>query len=204
MYSTVLIETQYFPPIQTIHLIANFQNVWIEAYENYQKRSFRNRCAIATSNGVQVLSIPLKKGKNNQQPIRDVQIAYDDNWQKQHWHSLQTAYGKSPFWEFYTPQLEPIFLKKYTFLFDLNFDILTVILKILKLNKTVNVSLTESYIKNYESDSVIDLRFEKPSLYVKPYPQVFEDRHGFLPDLSVLDLIFCCGNQTLAYILAGE
>jgi hypothetical protein len=200
MYSTVLIETQYFPPIQTIHLIANSQNVWIEAYENYQKRSFRNRCAIATSNGVQLLSIPLKKGKNNQQPIRDVQIAYDDNWQKQHWHSLQTAYGKSPFWEFYTPQLEPLFFKKYPFLFDLNYDILNIILKILKLNKPVSVSLTESYIKKNEGSNMSDCRFKKPIFTAKVYPQVFTDRHGFLPNLSVLDLIFCCGNQGLSYI----
>lgn len=105
----LILEAQYFPPLDYFSKIILFNNISIEAHEHYQKGSYRNRCHIATSQGVHPLSVPLKKGKNAQMPIKEVQIAYDVNWQRLHWQSLKTAYGSAPFWEHYAPVLEPFF-----------------------------------------------------------------------------------------------
>ena len=114
--NSLIIEVQYFPPIEYFKQLFQFPHVVIEAHENYQKGSYRNRCHIANSTGIQVLSVPLRKGKNAKQPIREVAIAYDMDWQKQHWQSIRTAYGSAPFWEHYASQLEPLFFKKYDYL----------------------------------------------------------------------------------------
>ncbi len=197
-----VVETQYFPSIVFFYNIINCDALQIEAYENYQKGSYRNRCHIVTAQGIQVLSVPLKKGKNAKMPIREVEIAYDFDWQKQHRESIKTAYGSAPFWEHYAPVVLSFFDKKPQFLFDLNFDILKTILKLLKLDPIVDLKLTDSFIednqKNEKGD--VDLIFLKNKILPKSntegvvrYPQIFEDRLGFVPDLSILDLIFCAG-----------
>ena len=159
--------------------------------------------------------MPLRKGKNAKQPIREVAIAYDMDWQKQHWQSLQTAYGSAPFWEHYAPQLEPFFLKRWDYLFDLNMAILETFLKILKLKNTVTVSFSTDYEMNFTAKEIIDTpsgaRQERVDLRNKilpnktnfqgeKYAQLFQERTGFLPNLSILDLIFCTGPQALTVI----
>lgn len=209
MSNVVILEAQYFPPLEYLSKIILFSNISIEAHEHYQKGSYRNRCHIATSQGVQALSVPLKKGKNAQMPIRDVAIAYDIDWQRQHWQSLKTAYGSAPFWEHYAPMLEPLFSKKNTYLFDLNLDILDFILKILKIKNSITITLTDTYVAENADDTslinregVLDLRNQispkRTSLYGAKYAQVFEDKHGFLPNLSILDAVLCCGNHALS------
>jgi hypothetical protein len=209
MSDTVILEAQYFPPLEYFSKIILFSNISIEAHEHYQKGSYRNRCHIATSQGIQALSVPLKKGKNTQMPIRDVAIAYDIDWQRQHWQSLKTAYGSAPFWEHYAPMLEPLFSKKHTYLFDLNIDILHFFLKILKIKNNVTVAFTDTYdnentegVSRIHREGVIDLRNKispkQPSSDAIKYAQVFENKHGFLPNLSILDAVLCCGNQTLS------
>jgi hypothetical protein len=201
MSNTVILEAQYFPPLEYFSKIILFSNISIEAHEHYQKGSYRNRCHIATSQGVQALSVPLKKGKNAQMPIRDVAIAYDIDWQRQHWQSLKTAYGSAPFWEHYAPMLEPLFHKKNTYLFDFNIDILAFFLKILKINNSVTITFTDTYLTE-NTERVLDLRNQispkQSSSHAIKYAQVFEDKHGFLPNLSILDVILCCGNQALS------
>jgi hypothetical protein len=155
----------------------------VEACEHYQKGSFRNRCHIAGPNGVQRLSIPLVKGKHNQMPIKEVRIAYDEPWQVRHWRSIRTAYGNAPYFEHYADDLAPHYEKHYTFLFDLNLELLRLVLQ-QKLGWQGEIVLSTSYIP-------ADLPKDLP----QQYPQVFEDKHGFLPDLSILDLLFCCGKN---------
>ena len=203
--SKILIETQYFPPVAYFSALAKTDSIVLEACEHFQKGSYRNRCHIATSLGVQTLSVPLKKGKNSQQAIREVTISYDAPWQKQHWQALKTAYGSAPFWEHYSPVLERFFKEKHTFLFDLNFDILESLLKILKLKNDITISFSDDYITPMlvtasemwqEGGDLRNTIFPKNNNFEsKKYAQIFEDRNGFLPNLSVLDLIFCCGNQ---------
>lgn len=199
--TSILIESQFFPPITTFLAVAQTEQLVIEACEHYQKGSYRNRCHIAHSMGTQVLSVPLRKGKNAKLPIRDVEISYDIDWQKQHWQSLQTAYGSAPFWEYYSPLFESIYNQKYVYLLDLNTDILKLVLKILKLNNTIKVTFSEEYQKDYHSLSIHDRRNQispkhTPQYFVK-YSQLFQDRMDFIPHLSILDLIFCTGNRAL-------
>lgn len=198
--SEIILETQYFPPLQYIDKWLRFDTIWLEAYEHYVKGSYRNRCHIATSHGLIRLSIPLLKGKNEQMPIREVRISYDQPWQKQHWSSIESAYHRAPLFEHYSDYLMPYFNKKVVFLFDWNLELLQLVIRLLKLPP--KLQLTSEYQESGTAD-LIDFRggiHPKPQYQQadpwfesKPYPQVFQDRLGFLPNLSILDLLFCKG-----------
>ncbi len=153
----------------------------IEAHEHYQKRSIRNRCRIAGPNGLQTLSIPLRQGKNNRQNIREVRIAYDEPWQRNHWRSIEAAYGSAPFFEHYAPILAPFYTRQTAFLFDYNLALIDTLLRAFKL--PLQFELTTCY-------QGAEYQFEYD---VQPYPQVFEDRYGFRAGLSSIDLLMCCG-----------
>lgn len=195
---TVLLEAQYFAPVQYFSVLAQAAEVYLEAQEHYQKRSYRNRCHIAGANGEVRLSVPLEKGKNERMPITQVQIAYRKNWHSEHWHSVRSAYGKAPFFEFYADEIKPLLYAKPDHLFELNFSITRKLLELLQLD--CNLQLTEEYQPTPEG--VADLRDtihpKQPQLpfQASPYPQVFLERHGFLPNLSILDLLFCAGPQS--------
>ncbi len=197
-HSRMLLETQFFPPIQYISTLIKHPSVILEKNEHFQKGTYRNRCHIATAQGIQMLSVPLKKGKNQHQIITDVQISNDVNWQRPFWRTLQTAYGNAPFWEHYAPVFEPFFLKKYAFLFDYNFEILQTLIKILKLHKSITFSFTYTYLPDFTEGVDFRNHFTPQNQTENPkcYAQVFEDRNGFIPHLSILDLIFCSGNQS--------
>lgn len=198
-----LVEIQYLPPVSYMMLFKNFDEVRIESCENYQKGSFRNRCIIATSAGTQILSVPLKKGKNDRQNIQDVQIANETAWQRSTWKSIKTAYGSSPFWIFYAEKIEPHFSKKYNFLFDFNLELLQTVLSLMKKDLPAEISFPEKYIskdeldKNFENEIQDYRNVFTPKNFaafpVKKYPQVFSDRTGFIPNLSILDALFCSG-----------
>ncbi|MCF8243929.1 MAG: WbqC family protein [Saprospiraceae bacterium] len=196
--SAIVLPLFYCPPVSWFVAFANATTAYLEQHENYVKGSYRNRCQVAAVNGPQRLTVPLKKGKNQQQPIRDVRIAYDEPWQIRHWRALCTAYGNSPFFEHYAELYEPFFTdKKYEFLWDWNYDLLMVSMDILKLKNPIN--LTTKYEPFPEgildSRNAFHSKLITENIDYKPvkYPQVFEDRLGFLPDLSILDLIFCAG-----------
>lgn len=201
---SILLELQYLPPIQYFTKWILYDEVIIEQYENYLKGSYRNRSHIAGVNGLLRLSIPLLKGKNEQQSIRDVQIAYHEPWQSQHWNSIISAYGNAPFFEHYAPEIAVFFEKRYQFLFDFNQDILQCLLKLCGLPSSI--TFTQGYLTEPES-GIFDFRngiFPKKhrqkddqSFTPVPYAQVFEEKNGFLPNLSILDLLFCTGPQSL-------
>jgi hypothetical protein len=207
LQNKILLETQFFPPIDCFATMQQYPSVIFEKNDYFQKGTYRNRCQIATAQGVQTLSVPLKKGKNQHQLITDVQISNDVNWQRPLWRTLQTAYGNAPYWEHYAPVFEPFFVKKYDFLFDYNHEIILTLFKLLKFDKRINISFTETYeapftdgTSRYSREGA-DFRNQcTPKSDVnnaQRYPQVFEDRHGFIPNLSILDLLFCCGKQSL-------
>ncbi len=214
---SILIESQFFPPIDYLARCAQTENVVIEAHEHFQKGSYRNRCHIAGANGLQILSVPLRRNNKNDEDIKgdfggdfedvrsikNVKIAYDVDWQKQHWRTLQTAYGSAPFWNFYAPVFERFFNQQFDYLLDYNVEILTVIFKLLKIEKNVNISLSSTYEGVYTEGSdfrhKINPKINSASNAV-PYSQLFNDRYAFIPDLSVLDLLFCCGNQSLSIL----
>jgi len=198
-----LIELQYLPPVQTMSKWLLYDEIWIEQHEHYLKRSYRNRCALAGANGLLELSIPLKSGKNEQQPIREVHIANEERWQAHHWAAIQSAYGKAPFFEFYVDELKPFYEQTYRWLFDYNYELLSVLVDQIGLPGRQRLT---SRFEHHPPQKVIDLRQQitprsrqerNAAFRAVAYPQVFEEKHGFLPNLSVLDLLFCCGPQSL-------
>jgi hypothetical protein len=194
----ILHETQIFGPIGYFAVYYNHTALIIEKFDNYQKRSWRNRYQILTVNGPLTLSIPLAKGKNNRQTITDVAISYDQNWIAGHLHTLRSAYGKSPYFDYYFPDIEKILRKKYKFLFDLNETALRFMLP--KTGTSLSFSSTTLYKRNYSDcldlrDSSIDI-----SADIIRYPQVWQDKFDFIPNLSILDLLFCMGPEAPVHL----
>jgi hypothetical protein len=192
----VWLTTAYFGPISYFKLIPVDGTVNMEACENYEKQSWRNRCRILAANGVMELSIPILKGRSRNQPIRDIRIDYHQNWQKLHYKSVESAYRHSPFYEFLIDDLSPFWTRKEEFLFDYNLKITEVILGLLQ--NPSRICLTEMFSEpgNYGE---MDYRYrlhpkknEGTGETPVPYHQVFSDRFGFVPDLSILDWIFNC------------
>ena len=202
--ATILLETQFFPPVEYLVHCVKADKVVIEAHEHFQKSSYRNRCHIAGANGLQTLSVPLRRNKDSRN-IQDIQIAYDVGWQRQHWRTLQTAYGSAPFWDFYAPVFERFFTERFDSLLDYNVEILKTIFKLLKIDKTVNVCLSMTYEDHFTEGvdfrQIISLKI-KSDFKATPYSQLFNDRYDFLPNLSILDVLFCCGNQSLSVLKA--
>lgn len=199
----ILIDNQYFGTVNYINILFQFSNIKIEQYESYQKMSFRNRCMVAGSNGVVNLSVPLVKGRGQKLLMKDVRISHADNWQVQHWRTIESCYSRSPFFEFYRDAVLGLLEKKENFLLDMNMRILEWLQSTLKFPG--RLSLTEEYRREYPAGT-LDLRntmlpknFGLSSTGLR-YTQVFEDRIGFVPNLCVLDLLFCCGPQANSYL----
>lgn len=200
---TILIHPTYFPSISHMVAIVAAGNVVFEVQDNYQKQTYRNRAYIAHANGKLLLNVPVKHSKDgSRQKTKDVIAENSFPWQSQHWKSLQTAYRTSPFFEFYEDELESLFTKQVDGLLDHNLEIFVAVTELLGLS--VNISLTESYEPNPE---ILDLRYlvdaKKESDYsLLPYTQVLQAHHDFLPNLSVLDLLFNEGPNALHYLEA--
>lgn len=196
---SLIIDNQYFGIINYYKILFQYSNIEIEQYETYQKMSFRNRCMVAGSNGVVGLSVPLEKGRGQRELMKDVKISYADNWPVQHWRTIESCYSRAPFFEFYRDGVWQLLRQQETYLLDLNMATLSWLKKVLKMPG--GISLTHSYEKIYP-EGVTDKRNTLlPKNYQQAddcprYTQVFEDRIGFQPNLSILDLLFCCGPET--------
>jgi hypothetical protein len=192
----------YLPNVEFFKNLYQFKDLslLIEKQEHYPKQTFRNRTAIAGPNGKLDLTVPVQKGSNAHLAFKDVKISYEDRWQRIHWLSLETSYRSSSYFEFYEDAFAPFYQKKYDFLFDYNMELLTVILKLLKM--PIDFDVTQTYEEVY--DNFIDLRSgftpKKASDYTnKPYYQAFEDRNGYLSNLSIVDLLFNQGPQAVQF-----
>ena len=190
----------YFSSIAQYALMLNEDSILFEREDNYQKQSYRNRCFITGPNGKQLLSIPVKfSSSNGRQKSKEIRIENDFPWQKQHLKSLQTTYRSSPFYELLEADLMPIFSKKYEFLFDVNMATLNFVLETLQLD--IPVDYTNSYELTYEQD-YRDMAHKKftPAKPNTTYIQMFDEKNGFLPNLSILDLLFMEGPNTLSFL----
>ena len=204
----IVLASHYLGNLQYYSKFEHFDQVLIEQHETYSKGSYRNRCYIAGPNGRLRLSIPLLKGKNEQMPIKEVKIAYEEAWYKHHWQSIQSGYGNAPYFEYYAERIKGILSKRHTFLFDLNMELLYQISEWLGLK--AETGMTASWFKEYTAANHSDLRnlispkdFEgknDSAFQIVQYPQVFLEKSGFLPNLSILDLLFCTGPQALIYL----
>jgi hypothetical protein len=192
-----LLSTAYLPPISYISGCLDKEPLVIERFETYPKQTFRNHCRIYGPNGLLTLSIPVLRVNGNHTLTRDIRIA-STPWQRLHWRSIETAYNNSPFFIYYKDAFEKVFEERFDFLLDLNTRLLEIIFNILKLDK--KISFTEQFLKI--SLGMKDLReFSKKSKPVSTdkisrYTQVFSPKHGFIPDLSIIDLIFNLGPES--------
>ena len=196
----ILLLPTYFPSISQYVAMANASEIVLETHDNFQKQTNRNRMYIYSPNGLQLLNIPIKHSKQSHQKTKDIQIENAFDWQKQHFKSLEAAYRSSPFFEYFEDTIHPIFQKKHQFLLDLNIETLEIINSCMRINYTFKA--TEEYwhsspIKN-DFRSLADGKKDQNSF--DEYPQVFQEKKGFLNNLSVLDLLFNEGKFALEYL----
>lgn len=198
----ILIHPTYFPSVRHYAAMLQADEIHLEMEDNFQKQTNRNRMYIYSPNGVQLLNIPVKHRKGEHQKYKEIEIAPYTDWQKMHFKSLEAAYRSSPFFEYYEDEFLPIFEKKHKFLMDLNLQIHEIISACLQV-KLPFIS-TDEYHKVVAED-IKDFRQlangKKDAHILQPYPQVFEEKHGFLNNLSVLDLLFNEGPHSKDYLL---
>lgn len=197
----MLFYPTYFSPIAQYVAIAKTDEVIFEVQDNFQKQTYRNRCYIYGANGRQLLNIPVVKA-NSKQPTKDVQIDHTEDWQQQHLKSIASAYNSSPFYEFFDLELETLFITKEKYLLDFNIKCHEFIIEHAQL-ATKAYHKTKDFVKEYAKGK--DYRFlvnakSKQEFGFEPYYQVFSDKHGFLENLSILDLLFMEGGNTLNYL----
>jgi len=197
-----LLHPTYFPSISHFVAMSQSDGITFEIEDNFQKQTNRNRTYIYSPNGIQLLNIPVKHSKANHQSTKDIQVDADFDWQKQHYKSLETAYRSSPFFEFFDDDIRPFYEKKHKFLLDLNFDTLEIISKCMRVK--FDYTTTTEYVPEVDSTLILDYRSladgkKDPSSFEK-YIQVFDDKHGFINNLSVLDLLFNEGKFALDYM----
>lgn len=194
-----LMALHYLPAIGWITNLMKYPSVRLEKCEHFVKSSGRNRCEIGNAQGRQILSIPIAGGRGQQTPITELQISNEKAWQKHHWHALQTAYGKAPFFEDYAPYFEPFYSRPYDKLWDFNLDLLQLCLKLLVVQKELFFS--DDYDKILPP-SVVDFRAQNMVILNNPntYYQGFASQTGFLPNLSCLDLLFQLGPDANVYL----
>lgn len=207
MFDRVLLTTAYFPPVEYFFAIANSGKVLIEQNEMYQKQSYRSRCNIYTTSGADSLNIPILRDGTHKVPIRDIKIDYTKSWLQQHERAIVSAYKSSPFFDYYRDDLFPILERKETFLFDLNQKLLTKLIELVGLK--VDMSFTESY-ETAPCGEDFRLRIQpkyrgetllKEYKKEKTYYQVFSNKLGFIPNLSILDLLSNEGPNAISFLL---
>ena len=200
--TTALLSSAYFGPIQWYQKLNRYDKILIEQHDSFIKQTYRNRCIIATPNGQLALSVPTKPSEKS--PL----ISSHGNWRHVHWNALKSAYGESPFFEYYADDILPFFEKEWDCLYDFNMDICRVMCQLLDIEP--DISLTDSYMTQEEAmeQGIDDFRdairpkhpLPDPTFQPSEYYQVYGQRHGFLPNMSILDLLFNMGNESVLWL----
>lgn len=201
MIPKLLVQPAYFAPIAQYAAIIQANTTEFETHDNFVKQTYRTRCYIYSANGKLLLNVPVKSNKGQKIPTSNIEINYDEDWQKLHLKSLQSAYRTSPFYEYYEADLISIFETKHKYLWELHQKTHTFVMDALQEEKLF--SETTEYFKNY-SDKIdvrhwVEAKKEQPISFNK-YVQVFDEKHGFIPNLSILDLIFMEGPNASMYL----
>ncbi|WP_316788409.1 WbqC family protein [Pedobacter frigoris] len=203
MQSSAIFPLFYLPPIGYFSGLKDFEgNFTIEKEEHFPKQTYRNRARIYSPNGILDLIVPVIKGSKVHTKVKDVKISNDYNWQRLHWKSLESCYRNSAYFEYYEDELAHFYNTKFDYLFEYNTELMQWILKQLKKETSLQ------YTTEYETDIPLELDFRSklhfkntgPDIDFKPYFQVFDDRHGFIPNLSIVDLLFNQGPQSKLFI----
>jgi hypothetical protein len=201
MAGRILVSTAYLPPVEYFSLISSADEICIEREENYLKQTYRNRCYILSAHGPQLLSVPVYLGSLHKTPVKDIRIDYSKRWQQVHLRALTASYNSSPYFEFYFDEIEKVISANHEFLLELNMDLIAAFLKILKLDQAI------SYSSAFESDSdsASDFRYKISPKKISQFPdkkyiQVFDNKTGFVPRMSIVDLIFNTGPEAAGYL----
>lgn len=216
-----LLSSTYFGPVQWYQKLAHGGVSVIERHDHFIKQTFRNRCVIATTQGPQALTVPVESPQGlriDKTEMKDVRISDHGAWRHLHWQALQSAYGESPFFEYYVDDILPFFEKKWEFLFDFNLAITYKMCELLDIEP--HIELTDEYMLSVgcgrpqgsplqsDDEATVDYRdairpkhpLADPSFVPRPYYQVYQQKFGFLPNLSILDLLFNEGNEAVLYL----
>ena len=202
-----LLPTTYFGPVSWYRQLHQAGRVVINADEPWVKQTFRNRCTIATAAGTQTLTVPVVHTGRTGIPVKDIRISDHGNWRHLHWQAISSAYGHSPFFQFYEDDLRPFFFEsRWEYLFDFNFEIMQKMCELLDISATASPNPSKGRGDANELPGCSPLLLEGLGEAagtvgrVRPYWQVFQQKHGFLPDLSILDLLCCMGNEAIFYL----
>ena len=218
--TTALLQTTYFGPVQWYQKLKRYDHCVIEQYDSYQKQTYRNRCVIATANGLQALTVPVDHSPLTIDHVqcKDLRISDHNQWRRVHWNALQSAYSESPFFEYYADDIRPFFEQKYEFLIDFNEAIRQKMCELLDIE--TSVSYSSGFMVHGSGSMVQDSGFrvqgsgfkdfrevihakhpqDDPEFQPRSYWQVFQHRYGFQPNLSILDLLFCMGPEAVFYL----
>lgn len=196
----LLLFPTYFPSVSQFAAMVQADSITFEVEDHFQKQTLRNRMYIYSPNGTQLLNIPVKHSRAGHQKAKDIKIEPFSDWQKIHFKSMEAAYRSSPFFEYFEDAISPIYTKKHNFLLDLNFETIELAAKCLQFK--LEFEKTTEYF--HDQPDFCDLRSwakaKNDTNVFEPYKQVFDDRHGYLNNLSILDLLFNEGRHALAYL----
>ena len=201
---TIYLSSAYLAPVEYYSKLKAYDKIYIEQHDHYVKQTCRNRCNIAGPEGVLSLSVPIIRPDTPKCAMKDIRISDHGNWRHLHWNAIESAYNNTPFFEYYKDDLRPFYENKYTFLADFNEELRCKICELMDISPVVEH--TASYHTDFLPDEadyreVIHPKKDYTEVYKdflpKPYYQVFESRHGFLPNLSVIDLLFNMGPESV-------
>lgn len=200
----MIIEAHYLPNIEYFVAISDFDTISLEVNENYQKQTYRNRCKILAANKIDDLVVPVTKNQPKEL-LKNIRIDYSQDWTRRHLGAIKSAYGKAPFFEYFFDYFQIEILKKPDFLIDLNLELLTVCLKLMRQKKKIN------FTEKYEVIADDDFRGKIHPKYTFnigdkfqaiAYSQNFGEK--FVPNLSIIDLLMCQGNEAYTIINASK
>lgn len=193
--SQALLSSAYFGPVQWFQKLHRYDRCLIERYDNYVKQTYRNRCVIAATGGPQTLTVPIERYDGSKCLMRDIRISDHGAWRHVHWNAIVTSYGESPFFDYYADDILPFFERRWKYLYDFNLDITHTVCSLLDIRPVIEP--TSDYIRTEDvaADDFRDsIRPKHPlpdaAFEPRPYYQVYSRKHGFLPNLSILDLLF--------------
>jgi hypothetical protein len=200
--TSLILPTGYFPPIIYYALMASGRPIRIEQMETFPKQTYRNRCEIMTVSGKFSLVVPVSRPHGNHTLTADIQISFKEPWQRNHWRAVQTAYNSSPYFTFYAEKIQHLIFEQETLLIKFNHQIIKGINELLKIGP--DIGYTDDYMKSDTTHAdfrtLISPKHPVPGIDYPAYPQVFSHIHGFIPGLSILDLLFNLGPEAKKYI----